>query len=83
MEKNQILIILALIIAILALGLSIYTTYSVCQINKKITEIEETTARMEPVLEKSEPRLPQFEVLEELLPQMQQFLLGIPAVPAD
>lgn len=81
MERNQILIILAIIIALVALGLSIYSTYSIRQINKKIAEIDDTITRIEPILENFEPLLPQIEILGKLLPQMQQFLLGIPAIP--
>lgn len=76
MPTSDKLLIIALIIALISLGLSIFAIYSVLQNNNKIAEINET---VEPVMEKFQPLLPEFETLSDLLPRMKHFLVGIPS----
>jgi len=83
MSISEKLVIVALAIALIALGLSIYTAYSIFQINKKITEMDETLTEREPIIEKFIPLLPQFETLNELLPRMKQFLIGLPSASVE
>ncbi len=80
MPTSDKLLIIALIIALIALGLSIFTTYSVLQNNNKIAEIDETVI---PIMEKFEPLLPEFETLKDLLPRMKHFLIGLPPASAE
>lgn len=83
MPTSDKLLVIALIIALISLGLSIFTTYSVLQNNKKIAEIDETVTEMEPVMEKFQPLLPQFETLNKFLPRMKQFLQSLPLIPVE
>ena len=83
MPEPKNLIVIALIIAVVALGLSLYSAYSVCQINKKITEINQTLESTKIAVSEFEKLKPQFEVLNEFFPRIEQFLLSIPPVPSE
>jgi len=83
MPKPETLIVITLIIAIVALGLSIYSTYSIYQINKKVAVIEETLISTEIAVFEFEKLKPQFEVLNEFFPRIQQFLLAVPPISSE
>ena len=74
MQKDKILMIIALVIAIVGLALSIKSFIDIQKINKKLVEIE---LKIE-IVEKFEPLVPQLEVLKPLLPRLELLLLGIP-----
>ncbi|MDD2731786.1 MAG: hypothetical protein PHI53_01170 [Candidatus Pacebacteria bacterium] len=76
--KPSLLISLILIVSLSALILSIYNTYSLVIIDKKIAEIDKSVERINPMIEKFEPLMPDLEVLKPLLPKLQQLLLSIP-----
>lgn len=78
MGKNETLIIIALIIAVVALGLSIYFIYSLNSVNKKIEEMENAITEIKSVIERVEPYLPQIKILDRVLPRLQKLLIGVP-----
>lgn len=83
MEKTGLLIIAALTIGVIALVLSIYSCASLKKIEAKITEMDAVVTEMKPMLEQIKPLMPQFEILNELMPRLQQLLLGIPPAPTE
>lgn len=83
MEKPQNLLIAALIISLVALGLSVYSSYSVFKINKKISAAEKSLEKMDYIIERIEPLVPQMEILNESLPKIEQYILGLPPLPEE
>lgn len=73
MEKTKILIIIALIIGVVALGISVCSYYT---LGKKIEEMESAIAETKLVIEAIEPVIPQLEIINNLIPRMQQLLSG-------
>jgi len=83
MDKKETLLYIILLVAVVALGLSINSYIAIRKINKEIAETDLVVEKMKPIINKFEPLLPQIETLRTLLPRLEQALMGTPPVPSE
>lgn len=79
MEKTNILIIVALVIAVVALGLSINSYLAVKKIKAEREEVTSAVEEMKPVVDKIESLMYNLEQLSDLLPRIERVVKGAPA----
>ena len=72
------LTIIILIIAVIALALSVFNTFSIYQLDKKTGA---SISELKTITDKIAPLTPQFETLGKVLPRLNQLLLAIPPMP--
>lgn len=69
---------IVLIIALIALVVSLVNIFLVIRLNGKVGDIDKKTTEISPLLTKFAELEPQLEVLKNLMPRLNQLLIAIP-----
>lgn len=76
MEKSKILIIVALVIGVLALGNSIISSVKIKKVAAKVTEMGSAVNKLQQTNAQLEKLLPLIDTLNKVIPRLQQLQTG-------
>ena len=81
--ENQKLLTITLVIAVVALGISIFATYYAVKSSQQLSGMQESIDEMKEVTGAFEPLLPEVEALKTVLPRVKTLLLSVPPTPSE